>query len=175
MNNFASIIRLDDLAYAKVRYFTIAIEGKEVNEFLDFLNYMEDIPEFEDDLNNLLVWIEEIGNEYGAVKEKFRNEAIYACVSALPPPKKQMELHEIIVEDIRLYCFVANEHVVFLFNGGIKTKGINKAMECPNVGPILKQANSITKVIEELFKSKDIAWNDDHTDIIFDSALQFEI
>lgn len=175
MNKFASIIRLDDFSYEKVKYFSVEFDGNEVNEFYDFLNRMEDDVGVENDLSNLLVWIEEIGDNYGATQDKFRNEAIIASVSALPPPKKQMLSHEIIVDGLRLYCFVANEHVVFLFNGGMKTEGVNNAKDCPNVGHYIRQANQLTKKIEELFKVKEIKWNSDQTDIIFDTSIQIEI
>ena len=175
MNNFATIIRLEEFSFTKVKYFSVHFENNDVNVFFDFLNRMEDVTEIENDLNNLMVWIEDIGNEYGAIGKLFRHEAITASASALPPPKKQMEAYEIFVEDLRLYCFVANEHVVFLFNGGIKTKGIANAKDCPNVAPFLKQANSLTQKIEELFKNKEIEWNSDQTDIIFDSSIQIEI
>ena len=35
----------------------------------------------------------------------------------------------VIEKNLRLYCIVANEHVVFLFNGGIKTA--KYADDCP--------------------------------------------
>jgi hypothetical protein len=135
---------------------------------------MEDIEEVTDDLSNLLVWIEEIGENYGAIKNRFfRNESVTADVQALPPPRKQMKVHEILVENIRLYCLVLNEHVVFLFNGGIKTT--DEAKDCPNVGPYIKQANQLVQKIDELFKTKEISWNEDQTDIDFDKDLEIEL
>ena len=174
MNIFARIKRLTDFQFKKVRYFSILIEGKGVNEFFDFLNRMEDIGEVSDDLSNLLVWIEEIGENYGAIKERFfRNESIVADVQALPPPMKEMVAHEIIVDDIRLYCMVLNENVVFLFNGGVKTT--DNAKDCPNVGPYIKQANTIVSKLDELLKGKEITWNKENTDIEFDENLEIEI
>ncbi len=78
---------------------------------------MEEIEEVEEDFSNLLVWIEEIGENIGAKKQLFRNESITADVHALPPPAKQMQVFEIPVENLCLYCLVLNKHVVFLFNG----------------------------------------------------------
>lgn len=174
MNIFANIVRLTDLQFKKVRYFSIRFKENEVSEFFDFLNRMEDIGEVSEDLSNLLVWIEQIGENFGAIKDRFfRNESIIADVQALPPSKKQMEVYEILVEDLRLYCMVLNENVVFLFNGGIKTT--DNAKECPNVGPLIKQANQIVKKIDECLKNKDISWNDDHTDIKFDEDLEIEL
>ncbi len=174
MNIFAKLERLTDFQFKKVRYFSIRFKEKEVCEFLDFLNRMEDIGEVAEDLSNLLVWIEEIGERYGAIKNRFfRNESIIADVQALPPSKKQMEVNEIPVEDLRVYCMVLNENVVFLFNGGIKTT--DNAKECPKVGPYIKQANQIVRKIDECLKNKDISWNKDRSDIEFDEELEIEL
>lgn len=174
MNIFAKIVRLTDFQFTKVRYFSIGLKEGEVNEFFDFLNRMEDIAEVADDLSNMLVWIEEIGEKYGAIKDRFfRDESIFADVQALPPSKKQMEACEILVEDLRLYCMVLNENVVFLFNGGIKTT-VN-AKDCPNVGKYIYQANRLVKKIDECLRNKDITWNEDNTDIEFDEDLEIEL
>jgi hypothetical protein len=174
VNTFASIERLLEFQFRKVKYFSILIEGNKVNEFYDFLNRMEEIAVIEDDLNNLMVWIEEIGENQGADKNRFfRNESIYTDVQALPPSRRQMELFEIPVENLRLYCLVANENVVFLFNGGIKTT--DNAKDCPNVGPYIKQANQLARKIDELFKNKEIIWSKSGDDLEFDETLEFEI
>jgi hypothetical protein len=57
VNSFAAIVRLTEFQYKKVRYFSIWFKENEVNEFFDFLNRIEDIPEVAEDLSNLLVWI----------------------------------------------------------------------------------------------------------------------
>ena len=174
MNIFVKIERLAGFQYRKVKFFSVRFEENEVNEFFDFLNRMEDEEDIADDLSNLLVWIEEIGENYGAIKSRFfRNESITTDVQALPPPQKQMEAIEILVENIRLYCMVANEHVVFLFNGGIKTT--DDAKDCPNVGYYIKQANQLVRKIDELLKTKEISWNEYQTDIEFDEDLEFEL
>ena len=177
MNIFAHIERLTEFQFDIVKYFSITLEKggikKDVNEFYDFLNRMEELPEIEEDLSNLLVWIEEIGNNIGAKKHLFRNESITADVQAIPPPAKQMAVYEIPVDNLRLYCLVLNYHVVFLFNGGIKTT--NDAKNCPNVGPHIKMANKIVKGIDELLKEKEIKWNKDIRDIEFEKNLEFEL
>jgi len=174
VNIFAQIERLTGFQFKKVRYYSVRIEGNDVNEFFDFLNRMEDIEEVADDLSNLLVWIEEIGENYGAIKKRFfRNESITADVHALPPPKKEMAAREIIVNDLRLYCMVLNEQAVFLFNGGVKTT--ENAKDCPNVGPYIRQANRIAAKIDKLMMSNEIRWNEDRTDIEFDENLEIEL
>jgi len=141
--------------------------------FYDFLNRMENSPELDEDISNLLVWIEEIGENIGALEKFFRNESITADVRALPPPMKVMKTREVIVNDIRLYCLVLNKNVVFLLNGGIKTT--TNAKDCPNVGPYIKQANIIAQKIDDLVINNEIKWNNDRTDIIFDENLEIEI
>jgi hypothetical protein len=68
---------------------------------------------------------------------------------------------------------VLNEHVVILFNGGIKTT--QNAKDCPSVGPYIKQANAIARKIDELIKSGEIQWNKNFTDILFDHKLEIEV
>lgn len=173
MNKFATIKPINSLHLKKVTYYSVHFEEKEVTEFEDFLNRMEDIKEIEDEINNLIIWIDEIGNNYGAKERFFRHEGAVSDTSALPPPNKIMHLNEIEVKNIRLYCLRANEHVVFLFNGGIKTK--QKAQDCPNVATYFKQANQLTKAINQLFKEEKICWDSDFTNIIIDEQTEIEL
>jgi hypothetical protein len=71
-----------------------------------------------------------------------------------------------------LYCLRANEHVVFLFNGDIKTQ--KYPQECPNVKEHFKLANQLTKVIDKAFIEKDIVWNDNATEINFEADFKLE-
>lgn len=173
MNIFVHIERILQFQFKKVKYYSVHFENNEVNEFYDFLNRMEDDETLSNDLSNLLVWIEEIGEKYGAQKHFFRDESWIADVQALPPSRKQMLLKEIEVNDLRLYCLVLNEHVVFLFNGGIKTT--NKAQNCPNVGAYFKQANHLALKIDQLITGGDIQWNEYFTDIQFNENLEIEL
>lgn len=176
MNIFAKIIKLSEFTYEKVNFYSIVLEDKEYceenSEFYNFLEKVSENLQYEMDLSNLLVWIEEIGTNFGAKRKYFRHEGIDSDTAALPPQAKLQKHSEIIVNELRLYCLPANEHVVFLYNGGIKTTF--EARECPNVGKYIKQANNITKNINELFGSE-IQWNNNFTDIIYDKNLEFEI
>ncbi|GAH84456.1 unnamed protein product [marine sediment metagenome] len=173
MNTFGKLEALKNFTFEKVKYYSIRFEHSENNEFHDFLNRMEDESEYEEDMNNLFVWLEYIGQKEGAKEKYFRHEGYNSDASALPPPSSIMEVHEIPVNDIRLYCFRLNEHVVALFNGGIKTT--DKAQDCPNVSQYFKQANNIVKKLNQLFIENELSWNDDFTDIIFDDDLTIEI
>lgn len=176
MNIFAKIIKLSEFTYCKVKFYSIILDreeqAEESSEFYNFLERMENVIEYEDDLSNLLVWIEMIGTLYGAQEKFFRHEGIDSDTSALPPHNLFQKIDEIEVKDLRLYCLRANESVVFLFNGGIKTTF--EAKDCPNVGTYIKTANRITKKINSLFGTE-IKWNKDCTDIEFDSEHEFEI
>ncbi len=174
MNTFVRIVRLADWQLSKVNYFSVQFEHNEVNEFFDFLNRMEELDEIAEDLSNLLVWMELIGEEYGAIKSKFfRNEAIYADVSGLPPSRKMLRSINLPVQDLRLYCMVLNKQVVILFNGGIKTT--QNAKDCPNVGPYIKQANAIAQKIDDMLTAGEIRWKNEFTDIVYDSKLEIEL
>lgn len=176
MNTFVKIIKLSEFSYCKVKFYSIILDGEEQveenSEFYNFLERMEKEVAYENDLSNLLVWIETIGTLYGALEKLFRHEGIDSDTSALPPPANFQKAHEIEVNDLRLYCLRASESVVFLFNGGIKTAF--EAKDCPNVGNYIKTANRITKKINSLFGTE-IRWNQDYTDIEFDSEQEFEI
>ena len=171
MNIFATLQEIKSFTFKKVKYYSVQFEENDVNEFLDFLNRMEDIPDVEDELGILIAWLEEIGEKHGALEQFFRHEG---AAHALPPPAKQMRVHELTVkENMRLYCLKANEHVVFLFNGGIKTT--IKAQDCPNVSPYFRQANLLAKAIDQLFSDGEIQWNNNFTDITFETDLALKL
>lgn len=176
MNTFVKLIKLSEFSYEKVRYYSVVINDKEYkeenSEFYCFLSNMELESESETDLVNLITWIEEIGEKYGAKEKFFRKEGIYSDTSALPPDAGEQRVCKILVNNLRLYCLRANEHVVILFNGGIKTT--IKANDCPNVKNHFLTANRITKKINESFKTE-ITWNSDYTDICFNESFEFEI
>jgi hypothetical protein len=175
VNNFAKIILVQ--RFNKVNFYTIKIEGDELSLFGQFKvkHTHENIKK----LNHILAWIKIIGNNYGAINKLFRNESETADTSGLPPKNPNLEPRYIDLEDVtqsgkinnlRLYTFRANEHVVFLFNGDIKTT--DKAQKCPNVKPHFRLANKLTKLIDEGFRNGDITWNQNMTDIKFTKDLE---
>lgn len=174
VNIFVTIKPLDEFCGSKVNFYSVHFEGNDENEFYEFLARMEDEPDVADELERLIIWLELIADKYGAQSKYFRHEGLYSDASALPPPRNIMRINELEVNHLRLYCLRANEHVVFLFNGGIKSQGIDKAQDCPNVRHYFMQANELTEKINELFQQKIIQWNDDYSDIILedDGILQ---
>ena len=173
MNIFAEILPLENFAFRKVKYYSVQFEDEEYPEFLRFLAKLEDETEYEEDMSNFFEWLEVVGDEEGAKDKFFRPEGYLSDTSALPPGAGIMKAYGLPVNDVRLYCLKLNEQVVILFNGGIKTS--KKSQDCPNVKPFFIQANLLSKKINELIANKEIRWNDEYSDIIFDKELRIEL
>lgn len=172
MNTFAHIKPI--VRYNKVAYYSVCINDNKVSLFEEFINYHGQNNRKK--LNHVLEWIKIIGDKYGAQDHLFRPEASIADASALPPKGKDREpsyteLGKTKANNIRLYCLRANENVVFLFNGDIKTT--HYAQECPNVKVHFAFANQLTKAIDLAFAEKDIVWNDDFT--LIDCSSDFKL
>ena len=174
MNTFAKIKLIAE--YEKVTYYSVNMDDNESTLFEDFVSRHTETDLKK--LNHILVWIKSIGKNYGAQKHFFRPEADTADASALPPQgvdrkPNYIEHGKKKSNNLRLYCLRANESVVFLFNGDIKTE--IKAQNCPNVRPHFKLANKLTKALDEAFFNKDIVWNEYFDNIIFDKDLRIEL
>jgi len=169
VNTFAHIKPIG--RYDKVSYYSVVVDNDTVSLFEKFIAAHETTNK--EKLYHIVKWIAVIGNKYGAQPHLFRPEGETADTSALPPAENRnpsyIENGKKKPNSLRLYCLRANEHVVFLFNGNLKTA--QKAQDCPNVQKHFKLANQITKAIDEAFKQKDIHWNETHTDIEFQSDL----
>lgn len=170
MNNFAQIKPI--AKYKKVAYYSICINGNDNSLFEEFIENHEQNEK--NKLNHIVSWLAQIGEKYGAQERHFRSEAETADASALPPPGNShphyTEKGKKKSNTLRLYCLRANESVVFLFNGGIKTK--KRAQDCPNVSTHFKLANLLTKAIDNCFKEKEIQWINDFTEIDCEENLK---
>jgi hypothetical protein len=125
-----------------VSFYTLKGENATLSETDDFLQRMEKESNFADQLEQLLSWIEIIGNDQeGAIFDLFRPER--NCV-ALPPNRKYLNS----AIDLRLYCHWVSENVVILYNGGIKTA--RNAQDCPNVSRHFYNAQSWTKQLNAI-------------------------
>ncbi len=177
MNNFATIKHIS--SYKKVEYYSVCLEHDgDVSLFELFLQTHSS--ENKEKLTHIMYWIKEIGDKYGAKEFYFRNEAETADASALPPQGIDREPTYVEFNDetgenenapnnLRLYCFRANDNVVFLFNGDIKTA--DRAQDCDNVRPHFRLANKLTAIIESNF-GEEINWNEDLTDIIIEDDFE---
>lgn len=178
MNNFAEIIYVQK--YRKVTYYSLSINGKDAlyDQFIE-----QHTVQNSKKLNHILAWLEVIGDKIGAHEKYFRNEAETGDARALPPKGKDREPvyveyseatknEENTPNNLRLYCFRANEAVVFLFNGNIKTK--LHPQECEKVREHFKTANTLSNLLNQAFINNDIRWNDDWSDIIVDEDFILE-
>lgn len=171
MNTFAHIKPI--ARYEKVSYYSVSIDDGNTSLFENFIK--KHTTENKNKLDHILNWLKEIGNNYGARTNYFRPEGETADTSALPPKginrKPQYTEHgKKKANSLRLYCLRANESVVFLFNGDIKTD--RKAQNCPNVKPHFKLANKLTKAIDTAFVDGDIVWNENCTEISYNEDLK---
>lgn len=178
MNNFAEIIWVQE--YRKVTYYSVSINDEDAlyDQFID-LHTIKNRKK----LNHILAWLEQIGNRIGAHENYFRNEAETGDARALPPIGKDrkpvyVEYSQTAKNDkntpnnLRLYCYRANEAVVFLFNGDIKTK--QYAQDCDNVRKHFKTANKLSRLLDQALIDRDIRWNDDWSDIIVEEGFKLE-
>jgi len=175
VNTFAKILQVQ--RFEKVNFYTVKLEDDDLSLFGMFVHkHTKENPE---KLNHIMVWIKIIGNRYSAKEAYFRNEAETANTTALPPENPSWEPTFIEwnsetgtgeTNNLRLYTLRANEHVVFLFNGDVKTA--DKAQNCDNVRPHFRLANQLAKVIDGCFRNGDIHWDENQTDIVFDKKLE---
>lgn len=171
MNNIATIKRI--ASYKKVVYYSVCLEKDEgISLFELFL--VKHTLENKEKLNHIVKWLQQIGNHIGAQEDYFRNEAESSATGGLPPvgiyrKPTYVEDGESIANNLRLYCFRLNQHVVVLYNGDIKTAAT--AQECENVKPYFRLANKLTGLIESQI-NEGIKWNSDFTDIQIEEEFE---
>lgn len=168
MSNFATIVHIE--TFKKVTYYSIQFEEEEETLYEQFLTKHIEIEELQEELLDMIGWIQKIGKEIGANSRYFRHEGATSDAKALPPPAKYIEGGS---GRLRLYCMVISKFVVILFNGGVKTT--QKAQDCPNVSSYFRLANKITAAINKSFLDKDISLNENGDDIIYDDDFELEI
>jgi hypothetical protein len=159
--------------YDKVSYYSVTINSETASLFEQFI--ATHTTNNKEKLNHILAWLQEIGITYGAQTYLFRPEAYLSDTSALPPTGKYkeptyIENGETESNSLRLYCFRLNENVVILYSGDLKTA--DKAQDCINVRAHFLLANKLTRALENSIKENEVYWNEDCTDIIFDSDLE---
>lgn len=167
MNTFVTIKHIED--YEEVSYYSICFEGDEVSLFENFILKFHN-SKHKEELLQITEWIERIGNEIGAISRYFRHEGRGSDAKALPPPTKYLTGD---AGQLRLYCMIANKHVVFLYDGDVKTTDL--AQDCPNVAPKFHLANKLTSAINQAFFEREIQWSYYDDDIEFSEELELEI
>mgnify|MGYP001573498695 CR=1 FL=1 len=167
MNTFANLLEVKELSGRKTRFYTIQFEDKPDTEFEDFLHRHENQEGLKEQLDELLVWLDEIAARRGALHWLFRHEN---KAHALPP---KLRLQHLDVKYLRLYCLRLNDNVVILFNGGVKTT--DKAKNCPNVRTDFNQANRLADAIYQILQSGDIGWNYTKTQLVIAPNFELEL
>jgi hypothetical protein len=145
VNIFAVIEKLDEFSFKQVQYYSVKFEGDEYNEFEKFLIKHKDNESVQEELDDLLSWLEKLGDEIGAKLEYFRQEQ---KAHALPPNARYLEIK--YKHNLRLYCMRYDGNNVILFNGGIKSSHAKTAQVCSVVGPKFRQANDIVRELEKM-------------------------
>lgn len=166
MNIFANILEVE--RYAKITYYTVKFEKKDVTEFDDFIRNLSALKHIEDELEILIEWLGNIAENDGALERYFRHEG---KAQAIPPKGKFITIE--FSENIRLYCLRVCESIVILFNGGIKTA--DKAQNCPNVKPHFTMANKLASKINEFFVSRELIANCENNSLIGIEDIEIEL
>ena len=148
--NYAKIIELEGLQLAKVSFYTVWIEENDNPEFIDFVGRMKLSVKNKVEIAELIKFIVEIGNNYGALDKDFHFEASAHALSL-----RHIEINPDNNDfGLRLYCLRLSESVVILFNGDRKTA--KKAQDCPNCAKYFGFAQRFAKVIDTAIREKDI-------------------
>jgi len=159
VNIFAKVIKVEGFTGHEVSYYTIHLEKQERNEFEDFIFRHITNDKIRVQLNYLNETLERFSKQ-GARKHYFRVEGAF---HALPPPARYLEFN-LGKEQLRLYCLFVSEQIIFLFNGGIKTKNI--AQDCENVSRYFSESSKFTAVIDTMIVDREITFDQDRSEII---------
>lgn len=137
-------------AFKKVNFYTFVIEDHDNSEIDKFFNKVEAMTQLESEVNSLVSWIIEIGENRGAIYDLFRFEEE---ASALPP-KTKFATQALPVGNLRLYCVWLSETVVVLANGGLKTA--QTIQNCPDLWPHFTFAKKMGKQLTKLLGTSEL-------------------
>lgn len=168
MNTFV-LEKLEELVTEKVTYYSVRFVDKEVTEFEAFVLKHSQQANIQDEWADLMLWMEErLGRRSGALKRFFRHEG---KADALPPEAQYLDID--YEQNIRLYCLRISDHVVVLFNGGIKTA--QKAQDCPRVKPHFANAQYFAATITKSMSGRDreIGLSADEFELEYDEETEF--
>ena len=137
--------------FKQVAYYTFLVEGREHSEADAFFTRFENELALANDLNLLVAWIEEIGQNRGAQNRYFRFEN---AAAALPPPARIMAELGNSYCLFRLYCVRLSDEVVILANGGRKTSQV--VQNSPELITHFRFANKMAQQLIELIQSGEL-------------------
>lgn len=177
MNTFATLEDLSgELATRFVRYYSVRFKDahddlEEYSEFEKFVVSHQNEADVQEELNDLLGWLtDRLGERHGAKDKYFRHEG---TAQALPPEARFLEME--YEKNLRLYCLRLSDHVVVLFNGGIKTKGAATAQECQIVRPHFYRANQLAKAIDAAIRNGDVRVSADLKKLEYNPDFELEL
>ena len=120
-----------------VNFYTLRFQN-EVTEVDKFLDQFPEGCEYDEDIDIIIKWIEQIG-ERGALERYFRTKGkIIDCVCAIP----------IETASLRLYVIRLTENIVILGNGGMKNSATY------NEDPVLRAYVTILQEVDYHIRSR---------------------
>ena len=134
--------------YKKVAFYTVQIEGRELDEFSDFRQRMKKELVAPSELVEMLAFITNVGDNWGFRQKDFRDEE-RAHRFLLP-----IETHSIANSKygLRLYCIVLSPEIVVIMNGGLKTE--QNVKNCRNCYQHFLLANRVALSLERAMGDK---------------------
>jgi hypothetical protein len=141
--------------FPRVHFYTVRWDEYEESETDRFIARFMDNGEFQEELEEILTLIEEIGENRGAkgyLFNRFEDKA-----TALPPNfSLTIDNVEFLFPQnrLRLYCVRLSEQIVILFNGGLKES--QTVQDSPDLIMKFREAQLFVKKIEEALREKDI-------------------
>ncbi|MBY0478945.1 MAG: hypothetical protein K2Q24_14960 [Chitinophagaceae bacterium] len=164
-------IEIPELAFEKVHYYTVLLEGRPHSEFRDFQIRMTLQKKDRTDLAEINRYIQQIGDEYGAHTQHFKKED---AAERLPPPYHVfIETEEPNDYGLRLYCIRLSPSVVILLNGDRKTA--LKVHDCNNCYVHFDRARKISREIDRAITDGFIEIDDDEKELILDEDFDITI
>ena len=148
MNTFA--LEVWDDEGACTTFYTVRKQKSEETEIDDFFTKYENDPNVRAEFDELITFIYEIGDTYGARSRFFRFEN---SAHALPPKGRDNQC--LFLEfPLRLYCLRITDEIVILMNRGIKTS--QNAQDSPQLKQQFEEANKFARGIDQAIKCKDL-------------------
>lgn len=124
---------------------------------------------YNNQLQEIIRFIQQIGNEYGATENFFRHERL---AEALPPKFHRFITTEPNEYGLRLYCLRLSEQIVVLLNGDMKTH--QNPEQCNNCRKHFRLANKISHQINQAISLDKTIELSGH-EMLIDDFFQLEI
>lgn len=137
----------------KIRVYTVHIEGRETDEFSDFIIRMKSKLKYPKEMAELLRFVKNITDKIGYDSNHYKDEG-KASKIVTPRGSWTQENSEF---GLRLYCLVLTPKILILFNGDTKTAKSND--DCPHCKPHFEMADRIAAAIQNALL-KDIGENE---------------